>query len=86
VVSAIVVLLAAGGAVWWARSADNSSANNPSYRLVAASTGTIRQSISSTGTIAPAQQDAVNFTVSGKVTRVAVTAGQRVSAEQYSRR
>jgi membrane fusion protein, macrolide-specific efflux system len=80
VVSAIVVLLAAGGAVWWARSADSSSANNPTYRLVAASTGTIRQSISSTGTIAPAQQDAVNFTVSGKVTRVAVAAGQRVSA------
>jgi multidrug efflux pump subunit AcrA (membrane-fusion protein) len=66
--------------VWWARSAGSSSANNPTYRLVAASTGTIRQSISSTGTIAPAQQDAVNFTVSGKVTRVAVTAGQRVSA------
>jgi len=80
VVSAIVVLLAAGGAVWWARSAGSSSANNPTYRLVAASTGTIRQSISSTGTIAPAQQDAVSFTVSGKVTRVAVTAGQRVSA------
>jgi len=80
VVSAIVVLLAAGGAVWWARSAGSSSANDPTYRLVAASTGTIRQSISSTGTIAPAQQDAVNFTVSGKVTRVAVTAGQRVSA------
>jgi multidrug efflux pump subunit AcrA (membrane-fusion protein) len=80
VVSAIVVLLAAGGAVWWARGADSSSANNPTYRLVAASTGTIRQSISSTGTIAPAQQDAVDFTVSGKVTRVAVTAGQRVSA------
>ena len=80
VVSAIVVLLAAGGAVWWARSAGSSSANNPTYRLVAASTGTIRQSISSTGTIAPAQQDAVSFTVSGKVTRVAVIAGQRVSA------
>jgi macrolide-specific efflux system membrane fusion protein len=80
VVSAVVVLLAAGGAVWWARSADSSNANNPTYRLVAASTGTIRQSISSTGTIAPAQQDAVNFTVPGKVTRVAVTAGQRVSA------
>jgi len=69
VVSAIVVLLAAGGAVWWARSAGSSSANNPTYRLVAASTGTIRQSISSTGTIAPAQQDAVSFSVSGKVTR-----------------
>ena len=80
VVTAIVALLAAGGAVWWARSACTSSANNPTYRLVAATTGTIRQSITSTGTIAPAEQDAVNFTVPGKVTRVAVTAGQRVSA------
>jgi multidrug efflux pump subunit AcrA (membrane-fusion protein) len=79
-VTAIVALLAAGGAVWWARSAGTSSANNPTYRLVAATTGTIRQSITSTGTIAPAEQDAVNFTVPGKVTRVAVTAGQRVSA------
>ena len=80
VVTAIVALLATGGAVWWARSAGTSSANNPTYRLVAATTGTIRQSIASTGTIAPAEQDAVNFTVPGKVTRVAVTAGQRVSA------
>ena len=80
VVTAIVALLAAGGAVWWARSAGTSSANNPTYRLVAATTGTIRQSITSTGTIAPAEQDAVNFTVPGKVTRVAVMAGQRVSA------
>ena len=80
VVSAIVALLAVGGAVWWARSADSSSANNPTYRLVAATTGTIRQSLTSTGTIAPAQQDAVNFTVPGKVTRVAVTTGQRVGA------
>lgn len=80
VVTAIAALLAAGGAVWWARSAGTSSANNPTYRLVAATTGTIRQSITSTGTIAPAEQDAVNFTVPGKVTRVAVTAGQRVSA------
>ena len=80
VVTAIVALLAAGGVLWWARSAGSSSANNPTYRLVSATTGTIRESITSTGTIAPAQQDAVDFTVSGKVTRVAVTAGQRVSA------
>jgi membrane fusion protein, macrolide-specific efflux system len=80
VVTAVVVLLAGGGVLWWVRSTGTSSANDPTYRLVAASLGTIRQSVASTGTIAPAQQDAVNFAVSGKVTRVAVTAGQRVSA------
>ena len=49
------------------------------YRLVAATTGTVRQSISSTGTVAPAVQDALSFGVSGQVTKVAVTAGQKVS-------
>jgi len=49
------------------------------HRLVAATTGTVRQSISSTGTVAPAVQDALSFGVSGQVTKVAVTAGQKVS-------
>jgi membrane fusion protein, macrolide-specific efflux system len=80
VVSLIVALVAAAGVGWWIHSSGTSSADNPAYRLVSATTGTIRQSVASTGTIAPAQQDAVNFTVSGKVTRVAVTAGQRVTA------
>ena len=74
----LVVVLAAGGLWWSGRGAKATAA--PSYRLVAASTGTVRESLSSTGTIEPAVQDALNFAVSGRVTAVRVTAGQQVSA------
>jgi macrolide-specific efflux system membrane fusion protein len=48
----------------------------------AVSTGTLRQSVSATGTLAPAKDESLSFAVSGQVTRVAVKAGQRVSKGQ----
>ena len=79
--AAVVALVVAGsiGAYLLTRSGTKASAA-PSYRMVAAATGTIRQAITTTGTIEPAAQDSVDFQVSGLVTSVRVTAGQTVAA------
>ena len=53
----------------------------PTYRLVAASTGTVRQSLSSSGTIEPAVQDELNFAVSAVRSPASGSqAGQKVAA------
>jgi len=52
------------------------------YRTTTASLGTIRQSVSSTGTLEPADQDSVNFAVSGTVTSVRAVQGDHVTAGQ----
>src|SRR6476646_4564382 len=68
VIVGIVVLavLIAAGVVWATKAA--SAGTDP--RLGAAATGTIRQTVAATGTIAPAQQSNLNFGVSGQVTAV----------------
>ncbi|KAA9153703.1 biotin/lipoyl-binding protein [Amycolatopsis acidicola] len=76
--AAVVVVVAAGVTVWVV----TRPADAPSYRLVAASTTTLKQSVSSSGTIEPAQRSDLNFGVSGQVTAVEVTVGQQVSAGQ----
>ncbi|MCL2781723.1 MAG: biotin/lipoyl-binding protein [Actinomycetia bacterium] len=75
-----VVIVVAGGfcAYWFTRGGSSASADATTYRLVAASTGTIRQSVSATGTIEPAVQDSLNFQVSGQVTSVRASQGQKV--------
>ena len=75
----IVVLGAAGGGFWATR---GSSAAAPTYQLVAAQSSTLRQTVSSSGTIEPAQQENLNFAASGQVTEVNVTVGQKVAAGQ----
>ncbi len=49
---------------------------------VPVTTGTIQQTISSSGTLEPANQASLNFAVSGTVTNVNVKAGQTVTAGQ----
>ena len=75
----IVVLGAAGGGYWATR---GSSAAAPTYQLVAAASNTLRQTVSSSGTIEPAQQEDLNFSASGQVTSVSATVGQKVAAGQ----
>ena len=45
-------------------------------------TGTIQQTVASSGTLEPASQATLNFAVSGTVTAVNVKAGQTVTAGQ----
>ena len=79
IASGVVVVLAAAGAGIWA-SEDGSSASTPTFELVAAASSTLRQTVSSTGTIEPAQQANLNFATSGQVTAVDVTVGEKVKA------
>jgi len=76
----VIVVLGAAGAGFWA--IEGSSGSTPTYQLVAAVSSTLRQTVSSTGTIQPAQQANLNFAVSGEVTAVTATVGQKVTAGQ----
>ncbi len=83
----IVVIVAGGiaGGVWWFadRNANaTAAASGPINRLVAASVGTIKKSITTSGTLTPADQEQVNFAATGTVTAVNVSAGQTVTAGQ----
>ncbi|HEX3788360.1 MAG TPA: efflux RND transporter periplasmic adaptor subunit [Pseudonocardiaceae bacterium] len=74
----MVVLAGAGVGLWaWTRPAAAAT-----YRLVAASSQTLRQTVSSSGTIEPAQQENLDFAVSGQVTGVTATVGEQVTAGQ----
>ena len=73
----ILVAACAGGYLLTGRTTKATAA--PTYRLVAVTTGTIRQSVAATGAIEPAVQDALTFSASGQVTSVDVKAGQTVA-------
>ena len=75
---AVVVVAAVGVTVWLVTRPSSA----PGYRLIAASTTTLKQSVSSSGTIEPAQESDLDFGVSGQVTAVDVTVGQQVTAGQ----
>src|SRR5580700_5193840 len=74
----VVVLVAAGVGIWL--SEDSSAAATPTSELVAAASSTLRQTVSSSGTIEPAQQANLNFATSGQVTSVSATVGEKVTA------
>ena len=74
----VVVLVAAGVGIWL--SEGSSAAATPTYELVAAASSTLRQTVSSSGTIEPAQQANLNFATSGQVTSVSATVGEKVTA------
>jgi multidrug efflux pump subunit AcrA (membrane-fusion protein) len=57
-------------------------AASPTSRIVTVGTGTIVQSVATTGTIEPANQANLSFAVAGKVNSVDVTPGQVVTAGQ----
>jgi macrolide-specific efflux system membrane fusion protein len=78
-----VVVVAGGTGIWFAT---RSSAAGPSItttnQIKSVTTGSITQTVSSTGTIEPASQASLSFAVSGRVTAVNVTAGQTVTVGQ----
>jgi multidrug efflux pump subunit AcrA (membrane-fusion protein) len=85
IVAAVVIVVLAGGGtgIWFAT---QSSAAGPSITTTnqteSVTTGTITQTVSSTGTIEPASQANLSFAVSGRVTAINVAAGQTVTAGQ----
>lgn len=75
IVVTLVVVLGGVGA-WAVKRSSTSDATAPT--LVSATTSTIRQSVSATGTIAPASRADLSFAVSGTVTSVPVAVGDQV--------
>lgn len=76
---AAVAVVAAGGAVVWARQGSSASTQ---YRTAAAALGTVTQSLSLTGNLAPLGESDLNFGSAGKVNAVNVQPGQSVTAGQ----
>jgi membrane fusion protein, macrolide-specific efflux system len=79
-----VVLIVAGGAFLGFRSTGGSSSASGATveRVVAATSGTIQETVSASGTIQPESTQDLNFDVSGTVTSVAVKAGSVVKKGQ----
>jgi macrolide-specific efflux system membrane fusion protein len=78
---AVVIVVAAASLGAWAATRSTGSAG-PTYRLFPAATTTIRQALSTSGTIQPATTDTLSFSAAGQVTAVDVQVGQRVTAGQ----
>lgn len=79
---AVLVLAAAGLGTYFGVRDDKAAAATSNSTTYTVATGTIRQSVSATGTLAPASQEELNFTVSGEVTSVTATQGQAVKKGQ----
>jgi macrolide-specific efflux system membrane fusion protein len=84
--ASLLALVAAAGiaiGVWAAtRGGSTKSAITVSTQQVKVTTGTIKETVSASGTIQPAQQANLNFAVSGTVTAVDVASGQKVTKGQ----
>jgi len=80
----IVVVVAAGGGIgiWLGTSSSSIPPLQITTQVVSVTTGTMKQTVSASGTIAPAQQANLNFGASGTVTAVNVSAGQTVTTGQ----
>src|SRR6185312_15890873 len=81
----IVLVAASSGATWWfTRPNDTAAAAAPTTttRSVAASVQTLKRTISTTGTLTPADQRDVGFGASGQVTSVRVAEGDTVKKGQ----
>jgi RND family efflux transporter MFP subunit len=72
----VITAVAVGGYVY------ATDPSGPNLRLATAEYADVSQTLTSTGTIEPINQAAVNFPVSGRVASVSVTAGQQVTAGQ----
>jgi multidrug efflux pump subunit AcrA (membrane-fusion protein) len=79
---AVLVLAGAGLGTYFGTRDDHAAAATPTTTIQTVETGTIRQSVSATGTLAPANQENLNFSVSGQVTKVSVSEGQHVKKGQ----
>lgn len=81
--AAVIVAAGAGVGTWLGTSGGSPTPGlHVTTTVVSVTTGTIKKTVSTSGTIEPAQESALNFAVSGKVTAVDVVVGQKVVAGQ----
>jgi multidrug efflux pump subunit AcrA (membrane-fusion protein) len=82
----VTVLVVAGGSLggYFGLRDGSAGAADPTTTTTTqtVSTGTVKQSVSATGSLAPAEEENLNFAVSGQVTGVAVAQGQTVRKGQ----
>ncbi len=78
----LVVLAGAAAGTYFGTRTGGASASAATTTVDTVSTGTVKQSVSATGTLAPAEQEELNFAVAGQVTAVAVHQGQAVTKGQ----
>lgn len=74
--AAVLVIVIAAVGYWFLGRADSAA---PQTTVATVATGTFQQTVSGSGTIAPARQADLSFAVSGRVTSVKVEAGDTVS-------
>ena len=81
---AVIVLAGAAAGSYFAVSGDGSTptAAQTTTTTQTVGTGTIKQSVSASGTLAPAHDETLSFSSSGVVTSVRVTEGQKVKKGQ----
>ena len=79
--AAAVLVAGVATAVYFGTQSDAASAQTTTTTETV-STGTIQQSVSASGTLAPAEEDSLDFAVSGTVQHVYVAEGDRVSKGQ----
>ena len=82
VLAVLVVVAAAAGTWFYLHRSSATAAEAATTQLVAASTETVKETVSATGTIQPATQANLKFAQSGKVTAVGVKVGDTVTAGQ----
>jgi macrolide-specific efflux system membrane fusion protein len=78
----IVILGAATGLSLWLTGGSSTSGLVVTTDVVKVTTGTIKQTVATSGTLEPATQASLDFAVSGTVTAVDVKAGQKVTDGQ----
>jgi macrolide-specific efflux system membrane fusion protein len=78
----LVVLAGAAAGTYFGTRTDGASASAATTTVDTVGTGTVKQSVSATGTLAPAEQEELNFAVAGQVTAVSVHQGQAVTKGQ----
>jgi multidrug efflux pump subunit AcrA (membrane-fusion protein) len=79
---AVVAVLAIGTGAYAMTRGGGAAAAGMSTTVQTVATGTLKQSVSATGTLAPAKQASLAFGVSGQVTAVDVAVGDKVKAGQ----
>jgi membrane fusion protein, macrolide-specific efflux system len=78
----IIVVGAAAGLTLWLTGSSTPTGLVVTTQVVKVTTGTIKQTVATSGTIEPASQASLNFAVSGTVDAVNVKAGQTVTTGQ----
>lgn len=79
----VIVLVGTGLGIYFGFSGGSTpAAAATTTRTETIATGTIKQSVSASGTLAPAQDDSLSFSSSGVVTSVSATVGQAVTKGQ----